>query len=86
MDTQLKANSDNEKVWDHDNSHDGGNKQYYSSLEKEVSQDSYKWGSGIKPEGDSTQTHHENIITNTRWSWEKRIIVSTWLSLRISTD
>jgi len=69
MDTQLKANSDNEKVWDHDNLHDEENKQYYSSLEKEVSQDSYKWGSGIKPEGDPTQTHHENIITNTRWSW-----------------
>ena len=31
MDTQLKANSDNEKVCDHDNSHDGGNKQIYSS-------------------------------------------------------
>jgi hypothetical protein len=81
-----EANIDSEESWDHDNLHDEENKQYYSSLEKEVSQDSYKCGSGIKPEGDSTQTHH-NIITNTRWSWEKRIIVSTWLKrLRISTD
>ena len=66
-----KANIDNEKSWDHDNLHDEENKQYYSSLEKEVSQDSYKWGSGIKPEGDSTQTHHENIITNTRYHERK---------------
>jgi hypothetical protein len=58
-----KANIDNEKSWDHDNLHDEENKQHYSSLEKEVSENYYKWGYGIKREGDSTKTNHNvNLI------------------------
>jgi len=59
-----KANMGNEKSWDHDNLHGEESKQYYSSLEKEVSENSYyKWGYGIKREGDSTKTNHSiNLI------------------------
>jgi len=53
----------NEKSWDHDNLHGEEIKKYCSSLEKEVSENSYKWGYGIKREGDSTKTNHSiNLI------------------------